>query len=85
MPSIDKPFQQLGYCTKACFAEANPELVGELLPNANHRDEAQPAGAEMRRLIQVNCRCGQTFDVPQMYAGARRPCPACGDKCDVPV
>jgi hypothetical protein len=36
------------------------------------------------RALVVACACGATFSVPLSFAGTKRPCPKCGQKCSVP-
>jgi hypothetical protein len=36
------------------------------------------------RTIVVPCPCGASFAVPLSFAGTKRPCPKCGQKCRVP-
>lgn len=35
--------------------------------------------------IIVACSCGERFDVPDSAAGKQHPCPACGQKLDIPT
>jgi hypothetical protein len=76
VPSEDKPWTTLGYCSKACCVEA-----GATIESMFEETPAEPRGG---RTIRITCPCGRAFDVHATYSGCTRRCPECGEKCAVP-
>jgi hypothetical protein len=69
MPHADKPWTGAGYCTKACQASSGREAPVDFRAAETPKKSAA---------IAVTCQCGETFQVPAMYRGTPRACPACG-------
>lgn len=76
VPAEEKPWTKLGYCSKACRAEAGAAVESTPAPTA--------PGPQAGRSVRVTCPSGHGFEVNATYSGCIRRCPEYGEKCSVP-
>jgi len=77
VPAVNKPWNQQGYCSKACAA-------GDAVVCFNPTTDEKQSVGQGRLTVQVTCACGHESEHLASFSGCLRPCPSCGAKCKVP-
>jgi len=78
-----QPYSANGFCSEDCAAKArnnnssNGESRQDVRSNINTSSETAP-------VITITCPKQHSFTVMASFAGCVRPCPKCGEKCQVP-
>lgn len=79
VPAAGKPWNEQGYCSKACAAEEGLVVFDQRISTAEN--ESVDRG---RLTLHIVCPTGHDFDVLASFSGCVRSCPICGAKCQVP-
>jgi hypothetical protein len=76
VPAANKPWNQQGYCSKACAADHATVCFTPV---------ADEQSADRHRVtVLVVCPSGHESEHLASFSGCFRPCPVCGTKCKVP-
>ncbi len=86
-----KPWTMVGTCSKVCcaakFGVSDYALVEDEVAEQSRRISPEMKKRQRSNLvIHVECpACQHHFDLPKMYGGVYRKCPACQEKVLVPT
>ena len=76
VPSADKSWTERGFCSASCAKQQGEAVSSEELFVQRGKSKVSN--------IEVTCPGNHTFEVMASFAGCIRPCPTCGEKCEVP-